>query len=77
MVRARRARWEGVREEPVWEASLSGAGSNLTDLGRWCGAWPLCCGGVTRPGSSCDELGQPGRKVCGVLPGAAGVKPGA
>ena len=39
MVRARRVRREGAREEPAFEASLSGTGSNLADLGR--GASPF------------------------------------
>ena len=34
MVRVRRARREGVREEPAWDASLTGTGSNLVDMGR-------------------------------------------
>jgi len=34
MVRVRRARREGVREEPAFTFSMSGTGSNLTDTGR-------------------------------------------
>lgn len=42
MVRVRRVRGEGIREEPVCDASLCGTGSNLVDMGRSAVRTGLC-----------------------------------
>lgn len=75
--RARRARREGIREKPVSESSLCGTDSNLADMGRVV-VRVIRSGKGWRPfGSPSGAVGQPAKKVCGVLAGATGVKPGA
>jgi len=56
MVRVRRARPEGAREKPAFDASLGGTGSNLADLGRDA----VHVGVVTAPASARTESHRPG-----------------
>lgn len=75
--RARRARREGIRKEPVSESSLCGTDSNLADTGRIV-VRVIRSGQGWRPlGSPARAVGQPAKKVCGVFVGATGVKPDA